>query len=469
MSAPVIAGRRVAPALFPLALVVAVAALLAFAPGLVALTPTAGRSGGLIILTIGLWATGAVPEYLTALLFFLLAVLSGAAPPAQVFSGFASAAFWLVFGGLVIGVAVQRSGLGERLAALPVERLGRSYGSLIGIIVTASVALAFLLPSTMSRVVLVVPICAALADRLGYAPGGRGRSGMMLAAVLGTYFGPVGILPATVPVMVMAGAVETLYGLPPRYGPYLWLQFPMFGVLKSVLLAVMIARMFAERPAGPPVSGKLPPWPPEALRLTVVLVITLAFWTTDVVHHISPAWVALAAALLCLWPATRLMPPDSFNRLNFAPMFYIAGVLGVAALVGSSGLGTVLADRLLTVLPLAPGADAGNFASLVALACALGTVTTMPGLSAVLTPLAGRLAEATGWPIAAVVMTQVVAFSATWLPYQVPPLVVGLQMGGVRARDAARLMVPMAALTLILLAPLAYAWWRMAGLFEPAG
>ena len=72
MPAPVIAGRQVAPALFPLALVAAVAALLAFAPGLVALTPAAGRSAGLIILTIGLWATGALPEHLTALLFFLL-------------------------------------------------------------------------------------------------------------------------------------------------------------------------------------------------------------------------------------------------------------------------------------------------------------------------------------------------------------------------------------------------------------
>jgi di/tricarboxylate transporter len=50
------------------------------------------------------------------LLFFLLATLLSIAPPSVVFSGFQSSAFWLVFGGLVIGVALDSTGLGARIA-----------------------------------------------------------------------------------------------------------------------------------------------------------------------------------------------------------------------------------------------------------------------------------------------------------------------------------------------------------------
>jgi di/tricarboxylate transporter len=91
---------------------------------------TAGTAG-LGLLVIGLWATGVVPEYLPALLFFLVAMLARLAPPATVFSGFASTAFWLVFAGVVIGMAVNRTGLGQRLAQRLTGWFGSRYGAVI--------------------------------------------------------------------------------------------------------------------------------------------------------------------------------------------------------------------------------------------------------------------------------------------------------------------------------------------------
>ncbi len=72
--------------------------------------------GAVVLLAIILLASAIIPEYLTAILFFLLAIMLDLAPLQVVLSGFASTALWLVFGGLVIGVAVARSGLGERVA-----------------------------------------------------------------------------------------------------------------------------------------------------------------------------------------------------------------------------------------------------------------------------------------------------------------------------------------------------------------
>lgn len=52
--------------------------------------------------TIVLWATSLLPEFITALLFFAAAMMAKIAPPEVSFGGFASSAFWLVFSGFVL-------------------------------------------------------------------------------------------------------------------------------------------------------------------------------------------------------------------------------------------------------------------------------------------------------------------------------------------------------------------------------
>jgi di/tricarboxylate transporter len=71
--------------------------------------PTMALAAGLTLLTIGMWATSALPEHMVAVMFFVLAIVLSMAPQEVVLSGFLSSALWLVFGGLVLGVAVQRS------------------------------------------------------------------------------------------------------------------------------------------------------------------------------------------------------------------------------------------------------------------------------------------------------------------------------------------------------------------------
>jgi di/tricarboxylate transporter len=90
---------------------------------------------GLAVAAIGLWATSAIPEPITAVFFFTVAMLLKAAPAGVVFGGFESAALWLIFGGLVMGVAVKSTGLGERIAT----RLGHAFGETYwGVITWAS-------------------------------------------------------------------------------------------------------------------------------------------------------------------------------------------------------------------------------------------------------------------------------------------------------------------------------------------
>ena len=439
-----------------------VAFVLALLPA--GLLPVSGTAAGLAVMVIGLWATGVLPEYLSALLFFTLAMLLKVAPAGVVFSGFESTALWLIFGGLVIGVAIRRTGLGERIASRLAVRLGTSYAGLIAGMVTVGVALAFLMPSSMGRVVLIIPIALAICERVGFAEDSKGRSGVVFAAVLGCHVPAFAILPSNVPNMVLAGGAETLYGWTPVYGQYLLLHFPVLGLVKAALVVAVILWMFPDtlrhRPEPPPPS----PLSRDERRLAVLLAIALLFWVSDFAHGISPAWIGLAAAVICLVPAVGLVPTAAFNQeVSFGSLFYVAGIMGLGAMVDATGLGKALAGAFLTVLPLEPGNAALNFVSLTLTGILIGPFTTLPGQPAVLTPLAGQLAAASGLPVESVLMLEVLAFSTLLLPYQSAPMVIGIHLGGQKLGAATRLVAVLALLTLTVALPLDFLWWRLLG------
>lgn len=430
------------------------------------LSPAGARMAALSLATIGLFATGALPEHVTALLFFAIAMLLQVAPAQAVFSGFESTAFWLVFGGLVIGVGIRTTGLAERLADAIARRLGNSYAAIIGGTVALGVALAFLMPSTMGRTLVLMPIVLAMAEGLGFRQGSTGRVAMVLAAGFGTMMPAFSILPATVPALVLSGASETLYGLKPVYGSYLALHFPVLGFLKAVALWLLILWLFPDKP-----SAERDLKPRGAMRgsertMAVLLALALALWATDFLHGISPAWIGLAVAAICLLPFVAVFPAQAFNdKINYGSLFYVAGVLGLGVLVSQSGAGNLIAGWALAAIDLHPGEPLKAFASVVGLSAISAMFVTQPGVPVIMTPLAGELAAAAGLSLPAMLMLQVVGFSTVILPYQAPPLVVAMQLGQVRMADGNRLCLWLLAVTVFLLLPLDYFWWHALGWF----
>ena len=379
------------------------------------------RSCALIVLTVGFWAVGALPEHLTGLLFFLMAMVLAIAPAQVVFSGFASATLWLVLGGLIMAEAVNRSGLAQRLAVLIFDRHSGSYRRLVLAVVVASIALSFVMPATVGRVLLLVPIVIATAERAGFRYGSTGYDGLVVAALVTTYQCGTGILPANAPNLVLAGAAETLYGLPIHYAEYLWMQFPVMGLVKGALIVVFVWWLFPATARRAETAPELPPMTPEQRRLALILLSALALWATDFLHGVKAGWIALAAGITCVLPRVGVMLYSAFNDVRFGPYFYVAATLGVGMLTQQSGLSAALGRNIDALLALERGADFSNFISLSVFATLAGLFTTNPAQPAVLAPLAQPFAEATGWPLKTALFTLAVGFSTMVLPYQVPP------------------------------------------------
>lgn len=430
------------------------------------LSPVAARAAAFTIVILSFWATGFIAEYLTALIFFTGAMLFNIAQPNIIFSGFSSGAFWLIFGGLVLGVAINVTGLGKRIAAKVTSRFNRSYGQLIVGLVFSGVFSGLLMPSALGRVVLLVPIAVTIAEQFGLQKGRKGYTGMVVAIVFGSFLPGFAILPANVPNMVMSGLSETLYQYSPLYGEYLILHFPVLGIIKSLLLCLIIFLLFPDTLANESLTRQQEKGTMSSSEkiLLVVLLAMLALWIFDFMHHISPAWIAMAGACIVLLPFVNIVSSKLFQqKINFGSLFYIAGILGLGQMINHTGLGSALAKQFIGVLPLETGTPFLNYMSLSTLSLVTGIFTTQPGIPAVLTPFAGELATATGFSIKAVVMTQVLGFSQPLFPYQVPPLLIGMQMAGVNLFEAFKVCFFMVIGAVVLIFPLDYLWWQFLG------
>ena len=194
------------------------------------------------------------------------------------------------------------------------------------------------------------------------------------------------------------------------------------------------------------------------------MVLGLALWATDALHGVSPAWIALALGLVCVLPGVGVLAPADLQRkVNLRPVFYVAAILGVGAVIADTGAGADAVRALADAGWLAPGRDVVNELVLATGALVTGAVATMPGIAAVLVPLAGDVADATGLELGAIFRAYVLGYATAFLPYQLPPVIVALGLAGVSVATAARATLVLAAFSIVVTWPLSLLWWRLIG------
>jgi len=446
----------------------AIFALLTLCLGILAgyATRTAGSqvqlTGIAVTLLICCWGFRLTAEGTAAMLFFLFLAVGHVIEPRSIFGGFSSPAFWLIFSGLIIGKAIKVSGLSDRLAYIFQGKGTGSYASVLARVVMAAVLFAFVVPSALGRIIILLPMLEAVAHNYGFKKEDTGFIGIMLAGVLGTYYPGFTILPSNLPNIIMAGSAETIYGITIGYMDYFLLHFPILGAGKALLLWLFILKAF---PATLTAQGQERPpqaWQPAERIALVVLAAALILWMLDSIHGISPGWISLGAALIFLllpkWFGTEL-----FSGVKFDTLLFVACAIGVGEIIEVSGLGAFASTSLLHIVPLDGAGPAKSVPVILTMFMGTGLMTLMPSIPSVFVPLADGIAQASGLPLKSLLMLLVPAFSAFLLPYQAPPLIVTMHYGGITYRTMAKVTLSIFLFTLLIIFPLDLLWWKLLG------
>jgi di/tricarboxylate transporter len=449
----------------------ALVGVFALAASLVALLqPPAGAPNAMIGLaivafTVALWATAVLPALHSGAIFFALALATGIAPTIPLLSGFWSNAAALVFGGLMIGGAAERTGLGRYVARALMSGVA-TYPRFIAGVLIGSGVLSFIVPTTMGRLAITLPILMAAAKEAGYAPGSRGYIGIILTAVAGNYLTSYAILPSNLTNVIALGALEGIGGPTLQYGPYLLMCLPVLGIVKGIMFWAAICLLLpAPAPQMATAAEDRPnTLSPAARRLAALLSITVLLWILDFVHHVKPGWIALAAGLVCLIPGLGLARLEEAVDLNkLTSVFSLAAVLGVATVLTHSGAGAMIAGGLTQLVPSSGASPAYGFMLVATAASIIATFATVVGSIAIVTPTLPAVEAASGLPLTAGVIAELAGLQAVFFPFEAVPVMVGLMMGKVAASTTLRVMIPLAITGLILIAPLQIAWLRLLG------
>lgn len=422
---------------------------------------------GLIGMTVMLWATMAIPQPAAAMLFVALVLATKAASPQAALSGFMSSSVWLVFGGLLIGTAAERTGFGRFVARRFLGGFRSSYASLVFGVLLGSTVLSFLVPSNMGRLAITVPVVMALAKDSGYGLGTRGYIGLVITVVVGNFTVAQGVLPGNLLNVMIVGAGETLYGLNFSYMHYLLMCGPVLGLVKAVMVWRAVVWFY---PASPPVTdngaGEADVLSPEARRVSIILGSAILMWATDFLHGIKPGWIALAAGIFCLVPRIGVMPPaELINIRRLLIIFWVGTVLSLAAVLTESGASALISHVLTSFAGIEGRSAAFGYFTIAYLSSLMAMLSTFGGAVPTLAATASEISAVTGLPLDTAVLSIAAGMSALFFPYIAAPIVVGLMMGKVSQREAARFTVVLALLSCAIIIPLNALWWWLIGAF----
>jgi branched-chain amino acid transport system substrate-binding protein len=334
-----------------------------FILALLGLTPAQVVLLELLLAATVFWSFDAFSFHAVALALPLGAVVCGVARPETAFSGFSSPSWLLTLGVFAIAAAVSRSGLIYRLVLLVIRYFPPGYRWQSFALAFAGLLLTPVIPSSNGRTVLAAPMAASLAEIHRFRRGSAGAVGLSLATLLG--FGHMSFL-------FMNGSAICLMalGLLPgeisgriTWSGWFMAALPLGLVFFALSFVAILAGYHPQKRrrrkenvvlAQLAVLGKMGGG--EKITLATMAAVLAAF-ITQPLHQVNGAWVALSGFLVLLGSGV-LTEKSVRNDIDWGFLVYFGSLIGFAAIIGDSGIGSILTARsasLQQLLSWSPG------------------------------------------------------------------------------------------------------------------
>ena len=433
-----------------------------WAPPPAQFSTAAWHSAALAVLMAVWWATEALPISATAMLPLAAGPLLGIVPVERAGHGYGSSTIFLILGGCLLALALERWSLHRRIAFLIVARAGSSARMLV-LGVMAATAFVSMWVSNTSTTLMMLPVAVSIAALVAPehpAAAGERRNfstAIVLAVGYAATIGGIATLIGTPTNALAVAFLDQTYGLRPSFAEWM-----VFGVPTSLLmlfgtwwLLVAVSHPFRLEDvarAREIVRGELaalgPMTRPER-RVAVIGGLAAIAWITSPWLKALPGLGALsdmgiamlAGLLLFLVPAGvpgggALLGAEDFRRVPWDTLFLFGGGLALAALIQDSGLSANIGQLLGGIAGWPPLA----VMALVVMVVILWTeFTSNVATAATFMPILAALATATGQPVVDLVVPAAVAASCAFmLPVGTAPNAIVYGSGRVRMRDMIR-------------------------------
>ena len=307
----------------------------------------------ILVACIVLFVTRIIPNATTAVLGCVLFVVTGVCDLKDAFSGFSNSVVLLMFGMMVVGLAMQETGIakfiGQKVTSLS-RRKERIFILVAGL--TSAVLSTFLSNTAVIAIFLPIIESVARADKK------MNRLNLTLPVTLGAMFGGVSTLVGSTPQLTANGILSEMTGT--EIGMF---DYTLIGVILTagyLLYAVLIGPKLAKRIWGnrdatenieqevvdTPENEKIEIDKKKAIIMAIIFVATIVSF---IGAWISTALTAAIAALLCVITGC-VKQKTIIKKMDWSVVFVLAGCLGIAAGITKGGAGNLIGNALSSVL-----------------------------------------------------------------------------------------------------------------------
>lgn len=451
-----------------IALSLLVAGAVWLAPLPVGLSQAGRETLAVTLFSVVWWIFNVTPPAYATLLMLLGYLLLGLAPPEVIFHIWTMPLLWLIIAAFLIAAAVTKSGLAQRVAYFFMLRYATSYRSLILLTYGLGFVLSLLIPHPFPRALLIMAVMAAMIQ--------KARINQADAAALGLSV----FVATTATSMIFLTGDSTLNIATVGFSGVTvgWLDWIKYmaapGIIASLAMLGLFLLVFPSR--GPVTidraalraeQEKLGPITRRELVTLAWVLVALALWATDFLHHIDPAWVALGVVVGLSLPMVGdvLDANDISTGVNWPIIFFVMGALAIGAVGRVTGMSAWLAASL---LPATPPANPYVFAALVGGATMLIHMVLGSALAcmSIVAPPMVQYAAATGMnPLVPALIVYTAVAIHYLLPFQHVTILLGQgAVGGYGTRHVLRYGLPLTFVVLIVIILVEVTWWQFVGL-----
>lgn len=414
------------------------------------------------------WMTEAAPIPVTSLLPLVAFPLVGAGAMKEVAAPYADPVIFLVMGGVILGLATERSNLHLRVALYTIKVVGTKPAQIVFGLMLASAFISAWVSNTATAVIMT-PIAVSVLQLIRRIDknlvDAKFAAAMVLGVAYGVTIGSTATLIGQPPMALMKAYLAANHDFDVPFGQWMLVGVP-FAVIMLVLTWIVLTKLvfrttLREIPGGKELINSeihsMGPMSQAEKRVAIIFAIAIILWVSvpfladnaavssalPFIANISDTQIAIGAAIACfLVPAGRTAPRSPLlqwsasKEIPWGLLLLFGGGLSLSAAFTSTGFSKWIGEQV-TGLGGLP-----SFFILLAVAViglALTELTSNTATAAAFFPIMGAVAIGIG--IDPLLMTMVVTLavcSAYMLPVATPSNAVAFGSGEVSIRQMVR-------------------------------
>lgn len=389
----------------------------------------------LLVISVGLWITEAVPPFAVGIFIIVFLVvslgsdvfLSAPMEVDQYINTWTSSVIWLLLGGFFLAKGMAQVQLDRVLFNFTVSRFGSNpTGLLLGLMLTTGLG-SMLMSNTATTAMMmtsIMPLIRKLGKKHPFAK--SLLVGIPAAASVGGIGTIIGSTPNAIAVGALSGAgihinflQWTTFGVPIALIT-LWLLWQYLNRVHK-LKNVHLDFDFEDARSDDPVN-------PYQRTITIVtIVLTLGLWLSEPLHGIPVAVTATIPILLLTM--NGIIEADEVRQMPWDTLILVAGGLALGTALVDTGLSVVFVDVLLE-LPVHTYVMIPVFALITVL---VSNIMSNTAASAILIPIG--IVYSAAFEVSLPLIISTCASCALMLPVSTPPNAIAFSTGYIEQKD----------------------------------